>query len=48
LPATYSSTIFEGNRPIGKTREIKFSGIEKGKAKFSIGSGSYDFIVKNQ
>ena len=48
LPTTTPSTIFEGNLPVGKNKDVRFCGIENGKAKFNIGSGVYDFIVKNQ
>ena len=48
LPTTTPSIILEGNEPVGKNKEIKFVGIENAKAKFNIGSGVYDFIVKNQ
>jgi hypothetical protein len=48
LPVTSTSEIFESYMPVGKTRNIKFDGIEKGKARFSVGSGIYHFVVKNQ
>ena len=48
LPTTTSSTVFEGNEPVHKKKDIRFVGIENGKAKFNVGSGVYDFMVKNQ
>jgi hypothetical protein len=46
LPATRVSKIFEGNISV-ENKAIKFLGFEKGKAKFSVGSGVYNFLVKN-
>ena len=47
LPATKSSKIFEGNKLLKNVKDIKFLGIEKGKAKLKIGSGSYSFVINN-
>jgi alpha-L-rhamnosidase len=47
LPATKGSKILEGNISVEKNKAIKFLGYEKGKAKFSVGSGVYNFLAKN-
>lgn len=47
LPANSSSKIFEGNNLLRSVKDIRFFGIEKGKAKLKIGSGSYSFVVNH-
>jgi hypothetical protein len=47
LPAKKTSKISENNIPVEENKAIKFLGFEKDKAKFSIGSGVYNFRVKN-
>jgi alpha-L-rhamnosidase len=47
LPSNKTSKIFESNIAVEKNKAIKFLGFENGKSKFSIGSGSYKFFVKN-
>jgi alpha-L-rhamnosidase len=47
LPATKDSEIFESDISVEKNKAIRFLGFEKNKAKFSVGSGVYNFLVKN-
>ena len=47
LPATKTSKISESNIAVEKNKAIKFLGFEDGKAKFRVGSGIYNFLVKN-
>lgn len=47
LPATKTSKILESYISVEKNNAIKFLGYEKGKAKLSVGSGVYNFLVKN-
>lgn len=46
LPANNTSSITEENRSIEKRNDIKLVGVENGKAKIKVGSGSYKFLVK--
>jgi alpha-L-rhamnosidase len=47
LPATKKSEISESNISVEKNKAVKFLGFENGKAKFRVGSGVYNFLVKN-
>jgi len=46
LPANASSVIEEGNSSIGEREDMKFEGLEKGRAIVKVGSGDYTFVVK--
>jgi alpha-L-rhamnosidase len=43
LPATDPRKIKESNRPLSKTKGVKFLRMEKGNAVYAVGSGTYRF-----
>jgi alpha-L-rhamnosidase len=47
LPATTTSVITESGKAITVIKDIKLMKMENGKAVFRVGSGNYDFEVKN-
>jgi hypothetical protein len=46
LPYTNGNTIFESDKKIGSSNEIKILGEEKGRMKVEIGSGKYHFVIR--
>jgi alpha-L-rhamnosidase len=47
LPATKNAVITEGGKQMAAIKDIKLVKMENGRAIFRVGSGSYDFEVKN-
>ena len=48
LPSATASKILEGNTPVEQNTDIELIGVENGKTKLKIGSGSYFFVVNNE
>ena len=48
LPATNASVVTENNLTITNNPNIRFVGYQNGKSIFNLGSGSYQFMVKNK
>ena len=48
LPASGMEVIYEGNRSVTRRPAVRLGGMEKGRAKLQVGSGTYHFIVKEK
>ena len=46
LPTSAPEAVTERGRPAARAAGVRFNGVEKGKAVFELGSGSYQFVSK--